>query len=287
MFEAPMAAQYARCEESIVSDDGVASSSDRSANCGDQNSLLGQLSLSGGHSALYDVQRNPAHKEEVTQVKNESENPTPESPQNTFPSEQMVQLSVTPTSVPHIRQEPPSTEVGDKSKIMEGGIAPRTRRPHRASRPGDLQRGRNRTRHLLRVNKSVEAATLEGASQKQVQPEAPKAIPPLPLDCDDSNKATEAKVGFRRRQCTRPLLRENSSKSVVAATLEGASQKQVQPEAPKAIPPLPLDSQQDMGDDSKQATEAKVGFRRRQCTRPLLRENSSRRKIVSPAPPAA
>jgi hypothetical protein len=228
MFEAPMAAQYARCEESIVSDDGVASSSDRSANCGDQNSLLGQLSLSGGHSALYDVQRNPAHKEEVTQVKNESENPTPESPQNTFPSEQMVQLSVTPTSVPHIRQEPPSTEVGDKSKIMEGGIAPRTRRPHRASRPGDLQRGRNRTRHLLRVNKSVEAATLEGASQKQVQPEAPKAISPLPLD-----------------------------------------------------------SQQDMGDDSKQATEAKVGFRRRQCTRPLLRENSSRRKIVSPAPPAA
>jgi hypothetical protein len=274
MFETPMAKQYTHCDEYIGdSDDGGASSSDRSVNCGDQLSRL--------------------------QVKDESESPPPAIPWNAFPNEQMAQLPVTPTNVTRIHQEETSStdDIGDEVEIAKDGIAPRTRRPHRASRPGDLQRGRNRTRHLLRVNSSrrIEAATLEGASQKQVQPEVPKAIPILLIESqqdmgDDSTKAIEgieAKVGFRRRQCTRPLLRENSSRRIEAATLEGASQKQVQPEAPQVIPPLPLGSQQDMGDDSRKAIEAKVGVRRRQCTRPLFRENSSRRKMVSPAPPAA
>jgi hypothetical protein len=209
MFEA---AHYTRCDEYIGGSDNVgASSGDRSVNCVNQLSRLQQLSLSGGHSAYHEVQRNAAHhKEEATQVKNESESPSPAIPWNAFPDEQMAQLPVSPTNMTRIHQEETSStdDIGDKSKIAKGGIAPRTRRLHRASRPGDLQR----RKHTTRVNKSVEAGTLEGARQKQVQPEAPKALPPLPLesqqgmDRDDSKKAIEAKVGFRRRQCTRPML---------------------------------------------------------------------------------
>jgi hypothetical protein len=196
IFEAPMAKQYTRCNEYIGgSDDGGASSSDTSVNCVDQLSRL--------------------------QVKDESESPPPAIPWNAFPNEQ---LPVSPTNVTRIHQEETSTDdIGGKAKIAKGGIAPRTRRPHRVSRPGDLQRRKHTTHPLLiRENSSrrIEAATLEGARQKQVQPEAPKAMPPLPLESqqdmgrDDSKKAIEAKVGFRRRQCTRPLLRVDSKRKV-------------------------------------------------------------------------
>jgi hypothetical protein len=154
-------------------------------------------------------------------VNDESENPKPVSPWNAFPSEQIVlEHPVSPTSVTRIHQEIPSKDIGDISKIAKGGIAPRTCRPHRVSRPGDLQR-RKHTRPLLRVKKFIEVATLEGARQKQVQPEAPKIVPPPPLGSqegigDDSKKATEAKIGFRRRQCTRPLLRENSRRKIAS-----------------------------------------------------------------------
>jgi hypothetical protein len=221
LFEKP--ASYRRCN----SNDGGASSSDSTANCGDQASLLHQLSLlqqfslSAVPSAYYEVQRNPAHlKEEATQVKNESESPTPIIPRNAFPNEQMTQLPMSPTHVTRIHQEETPTGIGGKSKFAKCGIAPRIRRPPQVSRSGDLQHGRKPNHPLLRVNKSVEAATLGGARQKQVQPEAPKAISSLPLDSqqdmgDDSKKAIEAKVGFRRRQCTRPLLRDSSSRRKV------------------------------------------------------------------------
>jgi hypothetical protein len=222
MFEAPMAKQYTRCDEYIGgSDDGGASSGDISVNCADQLSRL--------------------------QVKNESESPPPAIPWNAFPDEQMAQLPVSPPNVTRTHQEETSTDdIDDKAKIAKGGIAPRTRRPHRVSRPGDLQRRKHTTHPLLRESSS-------------------RSLP--------------------RDNSSRSLLRENSSRRIDAATLEGARQKQVQPEAPKAKPPLPLESQQDMGrDDSKNAIEAKVGFRRRQCTRPLLRVDSKRKvKVVPPA----
>jgi hypothetical protein len=220
LFEKP--AQYRRCN----SNDGGSSRSDKSANCGDHVSLLQQLSilqqfsLSAGPSAYCNVQRNPAHRrEEATQVKNESESPPPGIVWNAFPNEQMAQLPVSPIDTTRIHQEEiPSIDIGGRSKISKYGIAPRIRAPHQVSRSGDLQHGRKPTHPLLRVNKSVAVATLGGALQKRVQPEAPKAIPPLPLKSqqdmgrDDSKKATEAKVGFRRRQSARPLLRESSSR---------------------------------------------------------------------------
>jgi hypothetical protein len=144
-FEGPMAAQHTRGDN------------DRNTNCGDQVSLLG----------WDEVQQNPTSKE-ATQLRKQNE--TPRS-QNPFRFQCTVQSSVPPEEVADAwTPYEPSAHVGDeieKTKEATGSLPACPPIRVNKSSGSDLP-PRQRSRPLLRQNKSFDNSNMGGCRKKQM-----------------------------------------------------------------------------------------------------------------------
>jgi hypothetical protein len=145
--------------------------------------------------------------------------------------------------------------MGDNSKIAKGGITPRTRThtPPRASRSVVHSR-RRRTRPPLRVTilgeprqkqvppKAQTALTLPQDSQqvptKRDPPRTPEYVRRKIAPCTKNQSSTDmgdnskkAKVGHRRRQCTRPVLNSRSSQTTPNLEQHSKTQKLLREDA--------------------------------------------------------
>jgi hypothetical protein len=209
LFQAPMAAHYACCDE--------------------PNDEASVTEVNGGSFSDLSVDFDDLNFQPDFSLE-----------EDTLPSQ-----PVPPAQATGIQETSSTPDMDDSSKITKGGLSPRPRPPLRKGGSVVLSRRRLRTHAPLRGNTSVEATTSgeprqkEGPSKDSQQlptrrEPIRKLSPPRTKErrdesstdmVDNSKKAKEATVGHRRRQCTRPLLNSRSY------TLQSRSSKTMTPTA--------------------------------------------------------